>query len=175
MVTTMFLGCPWNSIRNKKENFTTRRNKPTEVKNACAILSNNQLILISVQEKQILQPEANSGKKRQVYFTSQTLVFTNSHQFKFTKSLYKFLLQASNHLTTTCRPPTNHLPTTYQPPTDHLLTTWPTDHLPTTYQPTTDHFLTVQLVPYYLVLTMVIYGSQWKSKFHMHPCDRVHL
>ena len=106
MVTTMFLGCPWNSIRNKKENFTTRRNKPTEVKNACAILGNNQLILISVQEKQILQPEANSGKKRQV---------------------------------------------------------------------STDHFLTVQLVPYYLVLTMVIYGSQWKSKFHMHPCDRVHL
>ena len=91
MVTTMFLGCPWNSIRNKKENFTTRRNKPTEVKNACAILGNNQLILISVQEKLILQPEANSGKKRQV---------------------------------------------------------------------STDHFLTVQLVPYYLVLTMVIYGIQ---------------
>ena len=31
----------------------------------------------------------------QVYFTSQTLVFTNSHQLESTKSLYKFLLEAS--------------------------------------------------------------------------------
>ena len=31
-----------------------------------------------------------------MYFTSRTLVFTNSHQFESTKSLYKFPLEASN-------------------------------------------------------------------------------
>ena len=36
------------------------------------------------------------NKEIQVYFTSRTLVFTNSHQFESTKSLYKFLLEASN-------------------------------------------------------------------------------
>ena len=36
------------------------------------------------------------NKETQVYFTSRTLVFTNSHQFESTKSLYKFLLEASN-------------------------------------------------------------------------------
>ena len=36
------------------------------------------------------------NKEIQVYFRSRTLVFTNSHQFKSTKSLYKFPLEASN-------------------------------------------------------------------------------
>ena len=36
------------------------------------------------------------NKEIQVYFTSGTLVFTNSHQFESTKSLYKFPLEASN-------------------------------------------------------------------------------
>ena len=38
----------------------------------------------------------NSIKKLQVYFTIQTLVFTNSHQFESTKSPHKFPLEASN-------------------------------------------------------------------------------
>ena len=126
MVTTTFLGCPWNSIRNKKENFITRRNKPTEVKNACAILGNNQLILISVQEKQIynLRPT----QERNVKCTLQVgplfpQIHTNLNSLEvFTSSCYK--------PPTTYQPPTNHLPTTYQPPTNHL---------PTTYWPPTDH------------------------------------
>ena len=36
------------------------------------------------------------NKEIQVYFSSRTLVFTNSHQFESTKSLYKFPLEASN-------------------------------------------------------------------------------
>ena len=36
------------------------------------------------------------NKEIQVYFTSRTLVFTNSQQFESTKSLYKFPLEASN-------------------------------------------------------------------------------
>ena len=32
----------------------------------------------------------------QVYFTSRTLVFTNSQQFESTKSLYNFPLEASS-------------------------------------------------------------------------------
>ena len=36
------------------------------------------------------------NKEIKVYFTSGTLVFTNSHQFESTKRLYKFLLEASN-------------------------------------------------------------------------------
>ena len=175
MVTTMFLGCPWNSIRNKKENFTTRRNKPTEVKNACAILGNNQLILISVQEKQILQPEANSGKKRQVYFTSRTLVFTNSHQFKFTKSLQVPV--------TSLQPPTNHLPTTCRPPTNHLLITYwpPTGHLPTTYQPPTDHRPLFDGAAC-SILPCTYNGDLWNSMevkishaTSLRNCERVHL
>ena len=35
-------------------------------------------------------------KEIELYFTSRTLVLTNSHQFKSTKSLYKFPLEASN-------------------------------------------------------------------------------
>ena len=35
-------------------------------------------------------------KEIQVYFTSQSLVFTNSHQFESTKRFYKFPLEASN-------------------------------------------------------------------------------
>ena len=42
-------------------------------------------------------PEINSINKLQMSFTSQTLTLTNSHKFKFDKSLYKSLqLQASN-------------------------------------------------------------------------------
>ena len=36
------------------------------------------------------------NKEIQVYFTSRTLVFTNSHQFESTKIIYKFPLEASN-------------------------------------------------------------------------------
>ena len=36
----------------------------------------------------LLPPGVNSIKKLQVYFSSQTLVFTSSHRFEF--SLYKF-------------------------------------------------------------------------------------
>ena len=36
------------------------------------------------------------NKEIQMYFTSRTLVFTNSHQFESTKSLYKFPLEACN-------------------------------------------------------------------------------
>ena len=35
------------------------------------------------------------GQFNKVYFTSRTLLFTNSHQFKFTKRLYKLPLEAS--------------------------------------------------------------------------------
>ena len=42
------------------------------------------------------QPGVNSIKKYKVYFTSRTVIFTNSHQFESTKSLYKFPLEASN-------------------------------------------------------------------------------
>ena len=37
------------------------------------------------------QPAVNLVKKLLVYFTSQTLIFTNSHKFQFNKNLYKFL------------------------------------------------------------------------------------
>ena len=43
--------------------------------------------------------ELNGGqfnKEIQVYFTSRTLVSTNSHQFESTESLCKFPLEASN-------------------------------------------------------------------------------
>ena len=41
-------------------------------------------------------PRGQFNKEIQVYLTSRTLVFTNSHQFEFTKSLYKFPSEASN-------------------------------------------------------------------------------
>ena len=42
-------------------------------------------------------PGVNSKNKyKTVYFTSGTLVFTNSHQFESTKSICKFLSEASN-------------------------------------------------------------------------------
>ena len=41
-------------------------------------------------------PRGQFNKEIQVYFTSRTLVFTNSHQLESTKSLYKFPLEASN-------------------------------------------------------------------------------
>ena len=43
-----------------------------------------------------LETRGQFNKEIQVYFTSRTLVFTNSHQFEFTKSLYKFPLEASS-------------------------------------------------------------------------------
>ena len=42
-----------------------------------------------------LNTRGQFNKGIQVYFTSRTLVFTNSHQFESTKSLYKFPLEAS--------------------------------------------------------------------------------
>ena len=42
------------------------------------------------------RPRVKFNKEIQVYFTSRTLVFTNSHQFGSTESLYKFPLEASN-------------------------------------------------------------------------------
>ena len=47
-----------------------------------------------VTPRNIRRPGVNSIKKY-VCFTSRTLVFTNSHQFESTKSLYKFPLEAS--------------------------------------------------------------------------------
>ena len=43
-----------------------------------------------------LESGVNSIKQLQVYFTSQMLVFRSSYKFEINKSLYKFLLQASN-------------------------------------------------------------------------------
>ena len=43
-----------------------------------------------------VKPWGQFNKEIQVYFTSRTLVFTNSHQFESTKSPYKFPLEASN-------------------------------------------------------------------------------
>ena len=43
-----------------------------------------------------IQTRGQFNKEIQVYFTSRTLVFANSHQFESTKSLYKFPLEASN-------------------------------------------------------------------------------
>ena len=42
------------------------------------------------------KPRVNSIKELQVYSTSQTLVFTNSHTYELNKSISKFPLQASN-------------------------------------------------------------------------------
>ena len=42
------------------------------------------------------KPRVNSIKELQVYSTSRTLVFTNSHTYELNKSISKFPLQASN-------------------------------------------------------------------------------
>ena len=44
----------------------------------------------------VVQIWSQFNQEMQVYFTSRTLVFTNSHQLQSTKSLYKFPLEASN-------------------------------------------------------------------------------
>ena len=53
-------------------------------------------ICLATLHKSICKFWGQFNKEIQVYFTSRTLVFTNSHQFESTKSLYKFPLEASN-------------------------------------------------------------------------------
>ena len=62
---------------------------PSSVVAVLNLINARYSISISLSLKEI------RGQFNKVYFTSRTLVFTNSHQFKFTKSLYKFPLETS--------------------------------------------------------------------------------